>query len=92
MSYEYYYSKNIEKLYGVKNNYYLNNNDIEESNIVREDFTHLDVYSIDPENCGDVDDAFSYYQINDNKRFVVVHIADPTDCIRVDGNLFEIII
>ena len=91
MSYEYYYSKNIEKLYGAKNNYFLNNNDIEESNIVREDFTHLDVYSIDPENCGDVDDAFSYYQINDNKRFVVIHIADPTDCIRVDGNLFEII-
>ena len=80
MNYEKYYSKNIEKLYYFQNNliHNFNENNIIDFNISFEErinLTHLDVYSIDPENCEDVDGTFSYFE-DDDKKFVVIHIAD----------------
>ena len=96
MNYEKYYSKNIEKLYYFKNNLIHNfyENNIIDFNISFEErinLTHLDVYSIDPENCEDVDDAFSYFE-DDDKKFIVIHIADPTDHIKLFSDEFNTII
>ena len=96
MNYEKYYSKNIEKLYYFQNKliHNFNKNNIIDFNISSEErinLTHLDVYSIDPENCEDVDDAFSYFEDN-NKKYIVIHIADPTDHIKLFSNEFNSII
>ena len=65
--YEYYYKKNIEKLYNKEDYYELKEGDIIEDKIERVDLTHLEIYSIDPENCEDVDDTFSYNEDELNK-------------------------
>jgi len=53
-----------------------------------EDFTHLNVYSIDPDGCEDVDDAFSFYTEN-NKKYIVIHIADPTAFINTNSDFIQ---
>jgi exoribonuclease R len=89
--YEYYYRKNIEKLYNKEDNYELKEGDIIEDKIERVDLTHLEIYSIDPENCEDVDDTFSYNEDELNK-YVGIHIADPTSIIDSKSDLFKNII
>ena len=54
----------------------------------RIDMTIHDVYSIDPEGCEDADDAFSIFYEND-KLFLAIHIADPTDYIKLGSNLWN---
>ena len=46
--------------------------------------THLEVYSIDPEDCIDVDDAFSI-----DGNFLYIHIADPTRYISNSDHVFR---
>ena len=89
------YDKLIEPLYGIKRN-------IEEDklllqdNIVpstynicdRVDMTKHTVYSIDPDGCEDADDAFSIYEEND-KLWLAIHIADPTEHINIDSCLWK---
>ena len=53
----------------------------------RVDFTKYDVYSIDPEGCTDADDAFSIYE-EDDKLFLIIHIADPTEYINIESDLW----
>ena len=96
---ESFYTKNIEKHYGairneiedielvVENSRHYNEYNIEE----RMDLTKLNIYSIDPENCQDVDDAFSYCVI-DNSNYIIIHIADPTHYISKHSLLFKDII
>ena len=71
----------------IENETYHNDYYIDE----RVDLTHLNVYSIDPNNCEDVDDAFSYCEIDD-KKYVIIHIADPTHFISKDSLLFHDIV
>jgi exosome complex exonuclease DIS3/RRP44 len=47
-----------------------------ESKITRKDLKHLDIFSIDPKGCIDIDDALSIEE-NDNKIYIGVHIAQP---------------
>jgi exoribonuclease R len=54
----------------------------------RYDMTSLKTYSIDPPGCKDADDAFSIYYDN-NKLFLVIHIADPTEFIDISSNLWN---
>jgi hypothetical protein len=56
-----------------KNNCFLNEN---EAKIVRKDLRHLDIFSIDPKGCIDIDDSLSL-EIKDDKFFIGVHIAQP---------------
>ena len=50
--------------------------------------TKYDVYSIDPEGCEDADDAFSIYT-SDDKLFLAIHIADPTEYININSLLWK---
>ena len=47
-----------------------------ENKIIRKDLTHLDIFSIDPIGCIDIDDALSIHTDND-KTYIGVHIAQP---------------
>ena len=67
----------------ISNKYNINDNE-------RIDLTHLEVYSIDPEGCEDVDDAFSYYE-KDDFKYIVIHIADPTQYINHKSELLKIL-
>jgi len=49
-------------------------NDDDLKNIIKK--TDLKVYSIDPKNSKDIDDALSIQYINDNKKIIGIHIAD----------------
>jgi len=68
---------NLDNLYGLENK--------------RIDYRHLKIYSIDPPNCTDADDAFSIYKENDNIH-LIIHIADPTSYFNPNDKLFETII
>ena len=57
----------------------------------RVDMTHIECYSIDPPGCEDADDAFSIYYDNNNKLYLVIHIADPTEHINIESQLWETI-
>jgi exoribonuclease R len=57
----------------------------------RVDLTNLECYSIDPEGCTDADDAFSIYHIN-QKIYLAIHIADPTEYINLESELWNDII
>lgn len=57
----------------------------------RYDFTDYDVYSIDPEGCEDADDAFSVYTERD-LLYLAIHIADPTEFIRLHSDLWVSIV
>lgn len=48
-----------------------------ESTIQRKDLTHFYIYSIDPKGCRDIDDAFSFERVTQEKTIVGVHIAQP---------------
>lgn len=89
------YDKLIEPLYGA-------NRDLDEDNILlqsnliphiysvneRVDMTMHNTYSIDPDGCEDADDAFSIYEENE-KMFLAIHIADPTEYINIQSSLWE---
>ena len=89
------YRKIIEPLYGVKRD--LTEDDILlESNTMphmyniheRIDMTMYNTYSIDPDGCEDADDAFSIYEEQD-KLFLAIHIADPTEYINIQSSLWK---
>uniref|UniRef100_A0A914HZ11 Protein DIS3 homolog n=1 Tax=Globodera rostochiensis TaxID=31243 RepID=A0A914HZ11_GLORO len=48
----------------------------------REDLTHIDICSVDPEGCTDIDDALHCIEICAGKFEVGVHIADVTHFVR----------
>jgi ribonuclease R len=89
------YDKFIYPLYGA-------NRDLDEDNILlqsnsiphvysvneRIDMTMYSTYSIDPDGCEDADDAFSIYEENE-KLFLAIHIADPTEYINIQSTLWE---
>jgi exoribonuclease R len=54
----------------------------------RTDMTMHSTYSIDPDGCEDADDAFSIYKEQD-KLFLAIHIADPTEYININSSLWE---
>ena len=54
----------------------------------RINLTNVECYSIDPEGCTDVDDAFSIYYIND-KIYLAIHIADPTEYMNIKSELWN---
>lgn len=88
------YNQQIEPLYGSKRNdrvdsILLENNVLPHKYCITErvDMTRYDVYSIDPEGCEDADDAFSIYK-EDDKLFIAIHIADPTEFINKDSTLW----
>jgi exoribonuclease R len=89
------YTTVIEPIYGIKrDNIYdiqlTQNIHAEHQFKIKErvDFTNIDVYSIDPDGCVDADDAFSIYE-TDNKLYLAIHIADPTDFIDINSKLWE---
>lgn len=53
----------------------------------RVDMTSVNAYSIDPVGCKDADDAFSIFTEND-KLFLAIHIADPTEFIDLNSDLW----
>lgn len=90
-----YYQQTIEPLYGKKRDNVidttlLKNNDIPHKyNITdRVDMTNRATYSVDPDGCEDADDAFSIYT-EDNKLYLAIHIADPTEHINPDSLLWK---
>jgi exoribonuclease R len=93
--YNYIYGNNIAPLYGSKRNQTIDK-ELIKTNILpheysikeRTDLTHLQVYSIDPEGCQDADDAFSIYR-EDDKLFLAIHIADPTEEINIRCTLWQ---
>jgi exoribonuclease R len=93
-NYDFVYTKHIETLYGPKRNY-ICDTDLIKHNILphiynitdRRDLTDLETYSIDPDGCEDADDAFSIYFEN-NKLYLAIHIADPTEFINLDSELW----
>jgi len=89
------YDKFIYPLYGAKrdldeDNILLQSNSIPHVYSVNEriDMTMYSTYSIDPDGCEDADDAFSIYEENE-KLFLAIHIADPTEYINIQSNLWE---
>lgn len=51
-------------------------NELMESQIKRIDYTHLNIFSIDPKDSLDIDDAISFQKLN-SKYIVGIHIAQP---------------
>jgi exoribonuclease R len=98
--FEYNYTHIVEPKYGIKrdivrdevltqnittkHSYSIANNE-------RVDMTSYDTYSIDPVGCKDADDAFSVYTEND-KLYFAIHIADPTEYIELQSNLWKDIV
>ncbi|MDA7464014.1 ribonuclease catalytic domain-containing protein [Candidatus Poseidonia alphae] len=96
--YEDNYSKIVEPKYGNRRD------NINDKNLTRQilnkhqysindrvDMTIYDTYSIDPIGCKDADDAFSIYTEND-KLYFAIHIADPTEYIELNSELWKDII
>ena len=88
------YDKFIDPLYGAKRDFdedtlLLQSNVISHSYSVNEriDMTMHKTYSIDPAGCEDADDAFSIYEENE-KMFLAIHIADPTEYINIQSSLW----
>ena len=94
------YTKCIEPVYGEKRNVYEDNKitknisekheysiDIDE----RISMIEHEVYSIDPDGCEDADDAFSIY-IDNSKLYLAIHIADPTEYIQLNSDLWNNIV
>jgi exoribonuclease R len=96
--YESTYNLNILPHYGNQRNqhddiYLLNNNNYPHAYSIenRKDLTNLSVYTIDPPGCEDADDGFSVYEEN-NKLYLAIHIADPTEYIELNSELWKDII
>lgn len=94
------YTNIIEPIYGGKRNSYEDacfNANITDKHAYtismedRLDMTEFEVYSIDPEGCEDADDAFSIYT-NNEKLYLAIHIADPTEYIVLHSDLWNNII
>ena len=89
------FTKNIYPLYGnSRNDVYdsilLHNNTLPHiySILNREDYMDKTTYSIDPDGCEDADDAFSIYYDLNNRLYLAIHIADPTEEINMDSPLW----
>lgn len=98
--YETNYGSYIEPIYGIRRNTYYDDiltNSIHISHSYsipknkRIDMTLFNTYSIDPINSKDADDAFSIYEEN-NKLYFVIHIADPTEYIELNSDLWKDIV
>ena len=96
-SYENKYEKLIMPFYGEKRNIQTDATLLQENNNIlphnyaihdRIDMTKYDVYSIDPDGCEDADDAFSIFE-EDDKLFLAIHIADPTEFINIESSLWK---
>ena len=94
-NYYYKYDKFIEPLYGNKRDNNIDSKLIIDNHLPhiyqindRVDMTKYETYSIDPDGCEDADDAFSIYE-EDNKLFLAIHIADPTEHINIDSSLWK---
>jgi exoribonuclease R len=93
------YEKNFQKWANeiLKENSNLLNNiniDIDDINIdiiPRKDWKHLPIYSIDPPNCTDADDAFTIY-VENNIINLMIFIADPTAYFSHESELFKFIL
>lgn len=53
----------------------------------RRDLTHITCYSVDPDRCKDVDDAFSIWRNQDGVYTLAIHIADPTHFFSLHSNV-----
>ena len=89
------YKRFIEPLYGEvrtaeHDEFLLQTNTIPHNYCIhdRVDMTNYSVYSIDPEGCEDADDAFSIYE-EDDKLYLAIHIADPTEYIELNSSLWK---
>ena len=89
------YTKIIEPIYGAKRD--SDEDEILTANVhlfhkyqikERFNFCNKNTYSIDPEGCLDADDAFSIYE-EDEKLYLAIHIADPTEYIDIQSELWE---
>jgi len=94
-NYNYNYNRFIKPLYGEKRNQttdicLLSDNILPHTYNVTErvDMTEYETYSIDPDGCEDADDAFSIYEKNE-KLFLAIHIADPTEYININSSLWK---
>ena len=98
--YENNYSIIVEPKYGITRN---STKDKDITNNIKEphsfsidsgdrlDMTKYDTYSIDPAGCKDADDAFSVFTENE-KLFLAIHIADPTEYIELHSELWKDIV
>ena len=94
--YEKIYDKHIASLYGIprrieEDTILINKNSIPHKySIIEErvDMTDIECYSIDPSGCEDADDAFSVYK-ESNGLYLAIHIADPTEYINIDSELWK---
>jgi exoribonuclease R len=93
--FEFKYTNNIECLYGIRRHdttdkLLLDDNDLPHIYSIdnRVDLTDIETFSIDPEGCEDADDAFSIYY-EEQKLFLAIHIADPTEFINIDSSLWS---
>ena len=94
-NYYYKYEQIVEPLYGEKRNLdsdiiLMKDNILPHAYTIydRIDMTPYNTYSIDPEGCEDADDAFSIYEENE-KLFLAIHIADPTEHININSSLWK---
>ena len=56
----------------------------------REKLYDLEVYTIDPEGSTEADDGFSIeHQVETDKLYLYIHIADPTEYIELKSNLWN---
>lgn len=53
----------------------------------REDLRHLDICSVDPPGCTDIDDALHFRELKPNVFEVGVHIADVSHFVRPETAL-----
>ena len=89
------YSELILPLYGKRRNIDLESRLLQDNILPhtyavndRVDMTSSVTYSIDPSGCEDADDAFSIYREED-KLFLAIHIADPTEYINPHSTLWR---
>lgn len=87
MNFEEKYNKTIKSFYTKPNNIIYEPIDHHFTIHDREDYTDIIVYTIDPEGCTDADDGFSFYE-KENKSYLDIHIADPTDYIDIESELW----
>jgi exoribonuclease R len=94
--YEKMYDKHISPLYGLmrkneEDRILINGNSLPHKYSIveqRVNMTDIDCYSVDPPGCEDADDAFSVYYEND-KLYLAIHIADPTEFININTDLWK---
>lgn len=67
--------------------YKLKNITINNKNDSRVDLTNKKIFSIDPPNCRDIDDAIHIEKIENNVYEIGIHIVDVSDVIEIDSKL-----